>query len=121
MPHYTTFDVNPASQPTQVMTVPQASEPKPPTASQSTTVGSPLIISLPGPVQFKTGGVEVGTSPVGIQNADVNGGSIGSGGSSADVAKEPTKPMAGPSGIAKDGARADLVPLPPLPPIPPFP
>lgn len=35
MPHYTTFDVNPASQPTQVMTVPQASEPKPPTVSYS--------------------------------------------------------------------------------------
>jgi hypothetical protein len=35
MPHYTTFDVNPAVQPTQVMTVPQASEPKPPTVSYS--------------------------------------------------------------------------------------
>ena len=35
MPHYTTFDVNPAAQSAQVMTVPQASEPKPPTVSYS--------------------------------------------------------------------------------------
>lgn len=118
MPHYTTFDVNTAVQPAQVITVPRASEPVPPrssTAPQATPMGSPLIINLATPVQFNTGGVDVGTSPAGNQSA----GARLIGNDSADATMEPAKPMASPSGMAKDSARTDLIPLPPLPPMPP--
>lgn len=94
MPHYTTFDVNPEAKPAQVITVPRASVPVPPklgAAPQSTPVGT----------------------PAGNQSAGGNGGLIGNG--SADVTVGPIKPMASPSGMAKDGARAGLVPVPPPP------